>query len=410
MLRHLSMLLLILLLALVRPACLSAQQAPPQCDVAMRNDWQNEAFEKARIPGRSTAKPTNTYIIPVVFHVVHMGGAENLPDTQVHRLLNQLNLKFANQAPYHEADGVDIGIQFCLAQRDTAGRATTGITHDSTLATDLALYITTMGLPSNYPVDSVISRRYQWNPQQYLNIYTIKYAHGKGGFATANGVFLVAEYLKATYPFDIIAHETGHYFGLSHTFDGVPCANGNCLTDNDGVCDTPPDNRTVSTVTCIDNSCHSDTADASANNPFRSISLGGLGDQNDDTRNYMDYSDCCVRFTAGQRTRMLAMLTTVRTSLTSSPGCLPPLSVAAVPETDLFSVGPNPLYQDLRITARQQGRYVVQILDYMGRFVTGQPLYSSCHIDLGVQPAGIYLYRILDGGQHLLRTGTLLKR
>ena len=99
------------------------------------------------------------------------------------------------------------------------------------------------------------------------------------------------------------------------------------MTDGDQVCDTPPDNTTTS-IPCgaSMNSCNSDEDDTSINNPFRSISLGGLGAQNDMYQNYMDYGfqNCQDRFTDGQKARMRSALTGTRSSLLSSAGCINP--------------------------------------------------------------------------------------
>ena len=87
----------------------------------------------------------------------------------------------------------------------------------------------------------------------------------------------------------VVTHEMGHYLGLFHTFQGG-CKNDDCLQDGDRVCDTPPDTSTgYFPCDALTNSCHTDADDTSPNNPFRSPALGGLGDQPDQYRNYMDY-------------------------------------------------------------------------------------------------------------------------
>jgi PKD repeat protein len=118
-------------------------------------------------------------------------------------------------------------------------------------------------------------------------------------------------------------HEMGHYLGLYHTFEGG-CINNDCLTDGDRVCDTPPD-ASVAAVLCniAVNTCSTDADDPSTNNPFRSVSLGGIGDQNDMIINHMDYGlDICrTVFTLGQKDRMVSALTLIRRSLLQSKGC-----------------------------------------------------------------------------------------
>jgi PKD repeat protein len=134
-------------------------------------------------------------------------------------------------------------------------------------------------------------------------------------------------------------HEAGHYCGLYHTFEGG-CINSNCQTDNDQVCDTPPD-ASVSPVNCgaVINTCTTDEDDISLNNPFRPIVNGGLGDQNDLYINYMDYGfqTCQTLFTDGQRVRMLTSLQQIRNTLLDSHGCLSPCTN---PLTASFSFTP----------------------------------------------------------------------
>ena len=62
---------------------------------------------------------------------------------------------------------------------------------------------------------------------------------------------------------------------------------------NGGTCESPA------------NSCDTDDDDLSEQNPYRPVSMGGLGDQADMLSNYMDYTgDCWSAFTQGQKERM----------------------------------------------------------------------------------------------------------
>jgi gliding motility-associated-like protein len=106
----------------------------------------------------------------------------------------------------------------------------------------------------------------------------------------------------------------GHYLGLYHTFDGG-CTNNNCLTDGDLVCDTPPDQTTAS-VPCNGsiNSCNTD------------VNSGFATDQNDLSRDYMDYGNigCFSMFTQGQADRMNWHINNVRSSLLNCMSCSDP--------------------------------------------------------------------------------------
>ena len=78
------------------------------------------------------ASATGTIVIPVVFHVVYSSSAQNITDAQCIAQLNQLNLDYArlntdsNSTPsVFRSLAANTRIQFCLAQRDANGLATT---------------------------------------------------------------------------------------------------------------------------------------------------------------------------------------------------------------------------------------------------------------------------------------------
>jgi len=268
--------------------------------------------------------------LPVVVHIIHDNGLENISDARVQAMINDLNDAFRNRASYHIDIGVDFGIEFCLAQRDTQGLATTGIIRHNSIYTD-------MSIPS---AASQINKIATWDPKQYINIRLVREvctgesceAAGYASMPPAHGVYFDGMVFEAKYAgsnhdnSSVIIHEMGHYLGLDHTFKGG-CLNNDCLADGDHVCDTPPDNMTGSYPCDAQyNTCHSDEDDSSINNPFRSIALGGLGDQPDMIQNYMDYSAymCYDRFTLGQKERVLFLLNSARSSLLTSKGCLQP--------------------------------------------------------------------------------------
>ncbi len=94
---------------------------------------------------------------------------------------------------------------------------------------------------------------------------------------------------------DTVIHETGHWMGLLHTFEGG-CATG---SGGDGVADTAAEAEP--SFRCDErNTCAVDELD-----PVTGI----VGDRPDPIHNFMDYSyDFCMNhFTPGQRERMIAL-------------------------------------------------------------------------------------------------------
>ncbi len=279
---------------------------------------------------RRQAKITSVdeYVIPVVVHIIHHNGAENISNAQVLAGIQHLNEAFANLGPFSNGQGTTTGIKFCLARQDENGNATTGITRTVSTLTDMLS-------PSQ---DLALKNLIRWDPLKYVNIWLVNEitsessGSGVAGYAylpsahgaPVDGIVNEARFFGSSPDNSKVhIHEMGHYLGLYHTFEGG-CTNNDCMTDGDRVCDTPPD-ASVSAILCgiPVNSCTSDSDDPSTNNPFRSIALGGLGDQNDMIINHMDYGldFCRTVFTPGQKDRMVSALTLIRKSLLQSKGC-----------------------------------------------------------------------------------------
>jgi Pregnancy-associated plasma protein-A/Secretion system C-terminal sorting domain len=263
--------------------------------------------------GGSTDRAVIT--IPVVFHVVYRTTAENISDAQVLSQLAVLNADF-------RATNSDIGltpalfaglvadseIEFCMAQRDPAGAATTGITRKSTT-------VTAWGTNDNVKKSSAGGVN-PWNRDQYLNIWVcnigggiLGYAQFPGGSATTDGVVLDYRYTgtmgTATAPFNkgrTATHEVGHWLNLRHIWGDANCG-------SDLVGDTPTHNTSNGGCPAY---------------PHLSTCSGTPVEM---TMNYMDYTDdvCMYMFSAGQKTRMRAVVDPggARATLASSPGCTP---------------------------------------------------------------------------------------
>lgn len=251
------------------------------------------------------------YKIPVVVHVVHNNGVENISDAQIQSQIDVLNEDY-RKIPFTNGDGsgVDTEIEFCLAKISPDGHCTNGIVRVQSTLTNLQSV-----------QDAQMKALSHWDPTRYFNIYVVKtiggstlgYASFPGGPPNEDGMVCVHNYFGriGTASASLgrtTTHESGHWFGLYHTFNGG-CGVDTCA-DGDYVCDTPPVANPNFGCPVI-NSCSNDVPNG-----------------NDQIENYMDYTNdaCKNMFTAGQRDRAQATLNTVRPTIwqpsnITSTGC-----------------------------------------------------------------------------------------
>ena len=285
-------------------------------------------------------------IIPVVVHVIHAYGPENISDAQVIDGIENLNIDYAKMNadtaatfPLFKARAADMAIEFRLAKIDPNGNCTNGIEHIYDPQTNWA-YFSTM-------------KQYVWDPSKYMNIFAVNFIYPEGmslpdgafiggmspftpdntltqaltgGDSDIDGVLIRQDCIgtigtatnMAGMSLNMVnrtfTHETGHYFNLYHPFQNLmfgilPAADG-CPTllapNGDEVSDTPPvavatQNTSVSCFTPGSiNSCNQD-------NP----------DEPDMIENYMDYQFgyCTNIFTNGQKQRVTATLNGIRHNL-----------------------------------------------------------------------------------------------
>ena len=312
----------------------SAQTPPCGTDAYMQRNAhaleRMEASYRDAMAGRQGGERSgDVKVIPVVVHVIHNGGTENISDAQVISQIQVLNEDYG-KLPGTNGDGagIDTHIRFCLARIGPDGECTNGIVRVKTPLTNHQSYQRTM-----------LKQLSGWDPARYLNIYVVRNIdNGSGtlgyssfpdgppeedGFVVRynafglNGTAVAPSNLGRT-----ASHELGHWLGMYHTFqDG--CGTDPCTT-GDLVCDTPPASAPHFGCPANANTCTNDVPDL-----------------NDLVDNYMDYTNdaCKSMFTLGQADRAHGMLETFRSDIwqaanTTATGCdsvfvAPPCSAVA---------------------------------------------------------------------------------
>lgn len=261
-----------------------------------------------------TTKSLVVYTIPVVVHIVHagapLGSVANPTDAQVQAIVEQASQRFRHMHPgagtySNPFYGVDTEIELCMATTDPNGNYTTGVTRHYDPANAVGTYNAVL------PAFNAL----KWNTSLYCNLFIMTTMTNASGVYIGGYDFTI--YDSGAFWSGLIAHEVGHYFSLAHTFQGG-CPNGNCLTNGDLVCDTPPKATSGFNGTCANpgNGCTTDEDDTTNNNPYRPVSMGGMGDQPDMLANYLDYTGSCWdSYTLGQKTRMRANIDNNRVAL-----------------------------------------------------------------------------------------------
>ena len=236
-------------------------------------------------------------IIPVVFHVIHNYGPENISKAQILdalRIINEdyklLNADVSDIIPEFQGIVGNPQVEFRLARKDPNNQCTDGITRTAT--------------PLTFSAGDNVKDLISWNTNKYLNIWIVDLLeNGAGGYSylpgtapNANyaGVILVNTQLGSigtsggsNFAARSLTHEIGHFFNLYHTwgYSNQPGVASNCNMD-DEVGDTPNTIGTLLTCNLAQSTC----------------SLL------DNVQNYMDYATCAKMFTQGQVDRMLAAL------------------------------------------------------------------------------------------------------
>jgi PKD repeat protein len=240
--------------------------------------------------------------IPVVFHVLHDRGPENISDEQIFDAVNMLNDHFSKSSadtaqviPEFKDIHANINVQFRLANKAPDGSCTNGINRIATALTD----------------DDRTGRTKfeQWPRHVYLNIWVVRaiLSGDNSGFTLGYATLPPGVDEPFLAPFDgivvlnttvgtigtanpswntTITHEVGHFLNLFHPWGNGPIG---MECGDDDVEDTP---QTEGRFGC--------PSPAQA-----TICQDGVVEN---YQNYMDYSSCTFMFTEGQKARMRATL------------------------------------------------------------------------------------------------------
>ncbi|MEX1132339.1 MAG: M43 family zinc metalloprotease [Flavobacteriales bacterium] len=242
------------------------------------------------------------YRIPVVVHVIHLDGPENISDAQIRNGIEILTRNYRKQNPdtveivtSFQPIAADMEVEFELARLDPDGNCTSGINR-------IRSAFTTTG---THNVKSLI----HWPREKYLNIYIVRNAAGLAGHAlmpfqadsipAKDGIVVQGSYFGNTGTSNdlrsvVLSHELGHYLNLYHIWGGnnvpefyyLPVGQQDNCDIGDEVDDTP---ETVGWSNCNLNGTSCD---------------GEL----DNVQNFMDYAYCARMFTEGQKQRVHAAL------------------------------------------------------------------------------------------------------
>ncbi len=258
-------------------------QKDPQ--VALNRAKLND-FVRNYIKQNPKRSDDQVYIIPIVFHVIHTYGVENVSNEYLQGVVNQLNLDFrkmrsdtASIKDEFKSIAADAKIEFRMARKDPNGNCTMGVTRTYSPLTK-----------NGGEIVKFLEGAESWDNSKYLNVWVVvnpgqgaagwAYYPGTGG-DDVDGIILMYDYLNVA-----LTHEIGHYLNLPHPWGSTndPGLASNCDID-DGIEDTP---NTIGHTSCN----------------LNAVTCGSL----DNVQNFMEYSYCYRMFTNGQAAVMRATL------------------------------------------------------------------------------------------------------
>ena len=261
---------------------------------------QLDAFTKEFIrQGHASPKRSGGYVIPVVFHILHDAGIEDISDSLIfvemqhwNEYMSATNAELSTTSTAFDTLIGNPQVEFRLAQKDPQGNCTNGIERIYTQST----YVGNNNTKLN-----------PWPREKYLNVWLCRAVERD---ATNYGVLAYSMYPSSVASYvnnDIIdgiiakyfvvgandafsrptlAHECGHWMNLKHVWGDTNSPGVSC--GDDDVNDTP-------ITKGVQNLC----------SPNRSVCNPPIIENE---QNIMNYSQCHFMFTKGQVDRMQAAL------------------------------------------------------------------------------------------------------